>query len=364
MSKKYILYGIRAFIVLGFLFVIALFLYAPRIYNYFLYRDSVLTIYISRQTVPEETFLEFEKKTGVRVRIAYFDSNEELLAKLKINRGVGYDLIVSSDYMVELLRKDGLLQRLDHTKLSRFKKLDQRLMNKFFDPGNQYTVPLSWIPYGIAYNRSIINLDGKSVSWDIIFKPEVLKKLGNYKVSMLNDAREVIFLGAIYLFGSVDNLTPERLKEVQKLLVNQRPIVESYTETGAKYLLFANIVPLAVLPAARLKEMGDLKNFGFVIPKEGSLIDVLNIGISVSCKQPDVAHKLIDFLTSKAVSAYNFEVFDCNPSNTEAFSLIDRSYFLNKAFFPDKEMFERLHILHNQIRPGLLEKVWFSVKSV
>lgn len=363
MNEKYFSYFIKTLILFFFTAIIVFFLYAPRLYEYFFECNNVLNIYISRETVPEDTFLEFEKRTGIRVRVAYFDTNEELLAKLKINRGVGYDLIVPSDYMIELLIREGLLQPIDRSKITNFRYLDGRLLDKFFDPGNKYTVPLSWIPYGIVYNRNIINLDRKSVGWDIIFKPEALAKWGDYKTTMVNDAREAVFLGALYLFQDVDNLTPERLAQVEKVLIAQRPIVESYTETGAKYLLFSNIIPLAVLPAARLKEMGDLKNFGFVIPKEGSIIDILNIGISVSSKKVDEAHQLMDFLISKAVSAYNFEVLDCNPSNTQAFSLIDKAYFQNKAFFPDNETFSRLHILHNEIPPALLEKIWFSVKS-
>jgi len=302
----------RGVIVLFFMWIIGLFLYAPYIYDYFFYRNDVLTIYLSRETIADETFQEFEEKTGIRVRIAYFGTNEELFAKLKINRGVGYDLIVPSDYMVELLVKEGLFQPIDHSKIATYKQLDSRLLNKYFDPGNRYTVPISWIPYGIAYNRNIINLDDRTVSWDIIFKKDALKKLGDYKISMLNDAREVIFLGAIYLFGKTRNLTRQQLDKIADLLIKQREIVECYTETGAKYLLFSNVIPIAVLPAARLKEIGDFDRFGFIIPKEGSIIDTINIGISVSSKKAGLAHKLIEFLTSKAVSAYTFEVLSCN----------------------------------------------------
>lgn len=358
----------KSIIVLFFLSVFAIFLYFPRIYNFFVQEKGELVIYITRETIDLKIFEEFEEKTGIRVRPAYFDTNEEMFAKFKINRGKGYDIVVPSDYMVESLVSEGLLQPIDRSKITNFSKLDRRLLNKFFDPENRYTLPLNWIPYGIGFDKNVFVLDN-DMSWDIAFKKDseeakkIAEKIGDYKISMLNDSREAVFLASIYLFGSVENITQEKLEQIKDTLIEQKKMVEAYTETGAKYLLVSGVAPFVVLPSARMKELDDPENYGFIIPREGSLVDIMNLGIPVSSKKSNEAHLLIDFLLSKKVGAYNFEMQDCNPSNVESYELIDKSYSKNKAFFPDDKVFDQLHPINNNISPQLLEKVWFLVKS-
>jgi spermidine/putrescine transport system substrate-binding protein len=362
MNKKLV---VRGTILLFFTGIIIFFLYLPRAYDLFVSSGNVLVLHTPRALLAEEVFEEFERKTGIHVRVTYFDTNEEMLAKFKINRGVGCDIVVPSDYMVELMIRENLLQPLDYEQINTFSEIDKRLMGKFFDPENKYTLPLSWLPFGIAFNKEIFSLD-ENVGWDIVFDPEVLQKFGDHKVAMTNDAREAVFLASIYLFGNVDNFTEKKLRRIKDALVKQKPIVEAYSEVGAKYLLLSDIVPLAVLPAARVKEMGRPKKFGFVIPREGSIIDILNLGILATSKKADMAHKLIDFLLSKEIGAYNFEILDCNPSNRESYKLINKLYSQDRAFFPDDKTFKRLHTLyslHNKVMASLLEKVWFLVKS-
>jgi len=352
----------KSLIIIFYAIVFAVVLYSPRIYNFFFDTKEVITVYTYREAFSVEKFEEFGEKMGVKVKVTYFNTGEEMFAKFKINKGRGYDVVVPSDYMVEHLIKAGLLQPLDLSKLSNFRHIDKRLLNKFYDPDNKYTVPVFWIPYGIGFDRKFFDLDN-NVSWDIIFKKEVLKKYGDYKVSMTNDAREAVYLGAIYLFGTIDNLTEAQFDKIRDLLIAQKQIVESYGDASAKYLLLSGIVPIAAIPACRMKEIDDFENYGFVIPKEGSLVDIMSIGIPVTSKKADLAHKLIDFLLSKEVGAYNFNEVACNPVNVEAYELVDQKYAKNRAFFPDDEMFKRLFILNSQIRPSLLEKIWFLLKS-
>lgn len=356
-------FWIKGLIVFVYVSIIAALLYAPSIYDFFVKRKKDIVLYTPRESFRVEKFDEFEKKTGIHVRVTYFNTNEELFAKFKIDKGRGCDVVVPSDYMVEHLVKAGLLQKIDRSKLKSFSHLDPRLLKKYYDPENEYSLPVFWIPYGIGFDKKLFPDFHDDVSWDVIFRPEVLKQYGNFKVTMLNDARESIFLAAVYLFGKVDGLTPEQLEQVKDVLVKQKSIVEAYGESGAKYLLLSGIVPLVVLPSARMKELSDLYKFGFVIPREGSVVDIMNVGIPVTSTKSDMAHELIDFLLSDEVGAYNFNELSCNPANRESYKMIQKEYSDNKAFFPDDEMFKRLFLINNQVSSSLLEKIWFLVKS-
>lgn len=343
--------------------LIVAFLYLPqKLASFVSSTRRSITLYTPREVFSAEKIKEFERLTGIRVKITYFNTNEEMFAKFKINRGAGYDIVVPSDYMVELLVKEKLLLPLDHSKISNFPHLDRRLMNKFYDRENKFSLPVCWIPYGIGFNRAFFDFDNNT-SWDVVFDKEVLKKYGDHKISMLDDTKEAVLIAAIYLFGRVENLTSNELEKVKDLLMKQKSMVEAYSEAGAKYLLMSNIVPLAVIPAGRIKEMEDLEHYGFVIPKEGSLVDIMNVAIPATSKKSELAHEFIDFLVSAETSACAFNEISCNPSNTKAYSLVDPKYGENKAFFPDDETFERLFIINNQIDPQVLEKLWFLIKS-
>lgn len=129
-------------IILFFLCVMLLGLYLPLVFHSSA-DDKSITVYMFTEYVSPDSIKDFEKSTGIKVYVQYFDSNEELYAKFKINRGDGYDLVTPSDYMVEMLRKDGLLQKIDLNKIPNFAQLDNRLLNLNFDPQNQFSIPLT-----------------------------------------------------------------------------------------------------------------------------------------------------------------------------------------------------------------------------
>lgn len=342
--------------------LLAFFLYFTYLYDFFSKDERCLNVYTFMDVVSEEFFEEFEKKNNVKVNLNYFCTNEELLAKFKVNRGKDYDLVIPSDYAIELLYKGGLLQSLDLSKISNFSELDPHLLNHPFDPENKYSIPLCWYTYGIGFNKKIEDIFSEIVSWGVVF--DKLKEM-DYNISMLDDAREAIFLASIYLFQQVEGLTKDQFEAVKDTLIKQKKFVECYTESGALYLLLSNIVSLAVLPSCRMKDVIDIDGdqYGFLIPKEGTIVDLENLAIPATCEKPELAHKLIDFLISKKIEILNFNAHGCNPSNKLAYDEIDQRFTKDKAFFPDDKAFAKLYFIHNKIPAAKIEKLWFSVKA-
>ena len=199
-------------------------------------------MYAFTEFISSEAIKEFEKETGIKVRVQYFEFNEELYAKFKINHGEGYDLITPSDFMIETMRKDGMLQEIDHSKLSNFKELNTHLLNRYFDPGNRYSIPLCWIVYGIVYNRKIVGKNFGQIGLSMLFKDPWDLVITNvvtehFRVCMIQDPRDMVCFAAIYLYGRYKKLTESELSEIQKLLIKQKNWVESYTDVGTPYLL-------------------------------------------------------------------------------------------------------------------------------
>ncbi|SUG66597.1 spermidine/putrescine-binding periplasmic protein [Salmonella enterica subsp. enterica] len=73
-----------------------------------------------------------------------YESNETMYAKLKTYKDGAYDLVVPSTYYVDKMRKEGMIQKIDKSKLTNFHNLDPEMLNKPFDPNNDYSVPYIW----------------------------------------------------------------------------------------------------------------------------------------------------------------------------------------------------------------------------
>lgn len=100
---------LKGIVVLVYMLLIAIVLYFPGPLSFFS-SDKTINVYTFTEILSPDVIKEFEKREGVTVRVKYFETNEELLAKFRVNEGEGYDLVATiSDYMVEILRKEGLL---------------------------------------------------------------------------------------------------------------------------------------------------------------------------------------------------------------------------------------------------------------
>lgn len=358
--------GRRSFIVLLYIFLLGLFLYLPLVTDYFLPPTS-LYVYGFTDMFHPESIAAFERTHKVQVVLRYFESNEELFAKFQINRGAGYDVIVSSDYMVEHLRKAGLLRELDKASLASFHQLDPRLLNKSYDPGNTYTVPFSWIPYGIIFHKDVFKEQPHEIGLYLLLEDPSLCNQGikyPYRICMTDDAREALFLSSLYLYGDIASWDKARLNEEQALLIKQKKWVESYVNQDLAYPLLSGVIKAAFAPLFAVdKVLKTSADFTFMIPKEGSLYAIENLGIPKLSKQAELAHKFIDFMISKQEAGRMSNYYGMNPSNREAYSLLRAEVIQNKHMFPDDEIFARLYLTPNEIPTKACEEVWLAVKS-
>lgn len=111
--------------------------------------DEELYFYNWSEYIPNEVLEQFTKETGIKVIYSTYESNETMYAKLKTH-GSGYDLVVPSTYYVSKMRDEGMLQKIDHSKLSHYKDLDPNFLHKSFDPKNDYSIPYIWGATGIG----------------------------------------------------------------------------------------------------------------------------------------------------------------------------------------------------------------------
>src|SRR3990167_2178407 len=102
--------------------------------------EKVVNLYIWNDYIPDSVIAEFQQETGIKVNYCTYDSNETLYAKLKSNSHAGYDVIVPSTYYIDRMRREHMLMPLNKTKLTNFKNLNPALLNKQYDPHNNFSV--------------------------------------------------------------------------------------------------------------------------------------------------------------------------------------------------------------------------------
>ena len=107
---------------------------------------KTLYFYNWTEYVPPGLLEQFTKETGIKVIYSTYESNESMYTKLKTYKDGAYDLVVPSTYFIAKMSKEGMLQKIDKSKLSHFKDLDPTLLNKPFDPNNDYSIAPSGAP--------------------------------------------------------------------------------------------------------------------------------------------------------------------------------------------------------------------------
>jgi spermidine/putrescine transport system substrate-binding protein len=368
-SKKTFMSRLMSKIIIACTYVLlfGFFLYLPWIID--LFRPSkTINVCTFAETFCQEAIERFESQTGIHVNLTYVEIDEQLFAKFRMNEGEGYDVVNISDYMVKTLEDNGWLHKLDHTKLDSMQLLDNHLMNRAFDPGNAYSLPHKWYVYGLAYNKKFFNKKPEEMSLGTIFQnPHTLATCADvprpYRVCMLDDGRDAVFMAAIYLFGRVNDLGPREFAQIENLLIDQKQWVEAYTVHSAQYFLFAEVVPIALMSSNYMRKIFEANdNFDFAIPIEGSMLVVENLAIPRKSVKVDLAHQFINFILSDEIALLNSKTLGYSSSNVRANQNTHTAYLANQNLFPQEATYSRLFIpLLPSSSRRTVEDLWLAV---
>lgn len=342
------------FIVTCWIGAIFLFLYTPLFIDMVRKRE-VINILAWPQVLDAQYLKDFEKKTGIKVNVSYFEYNEELLAKIKLVDQHDYDLIMPSDYAVKPLIEEGLLKKIDRTKLNFWHQLYPTLLGHYFDPYNDYTIPFYWTTIGLGIDRDYFN-DLPTTSWSLIFDEQYAPK----HIAVFDSSRELPLAAAQYLFGSIDGINEEKFLAIKELLIKQKSWVELYTDFRSEYILASKTCPVAMVFGSDLvKVMRKFDNIEFFIPQEGGFILIDSFAIPVVSKKDEVIYQFLNYLYDQKVLEKYVKKFDFFPPTKTV--VMDGKF--KKMSVPTKEMFNRLHFFKSVIPEAKLTDLWVTVKS-
>jgi len=318
-------------------------------------QDRVLNLFIWSNYIAPETLAKFEARHGVRVNVDLYDSNEALLAKLQAGNA-GYDVVCPSDYSVEVLLAQGLLQRLDHSALPHLANLDPEFLDRPYDPGNAHSVPYFWGTSGIAYSRRRVAEppDSWGALWDPRYRGRIL---------MLDDAREVLGAALKWRGNSQNSKDPRLLAAARDDLLRQKPLVRAYNSTNFEDILLSGDVWLAQAWNGQIaRAMAQDPDIAYVLPREGSTLFIDNLAIPRDARHPALA--FIDFALEAEVAAEICRTMLYSSPNRAAWPLLPPDVRTNPAIFPSPEAVRRLELIQDLGHATLLyDRLWTEVKS-
>jgi spermidine/putrescine transport system substrate-binding protein len=319
-----------------------------------------LHVYNWSEYIDPEIYADFEEEFGVKVIEDTFSSNEDLLAKLQAG-ATGYDVIVPSDYMVDIMRELELVAELNYDNIPNFTNVSDTFKDPPYDPGNKYSVPYQWGTTGIGYDAEVF--DDAPGSWGYLFDPEMAAAYAG-RISMLNDSRETIGAALKYLGYSVNSTDEQELEEAKQLLIQQKDWVGSYDSEGFEDLLAAGETVLGhgwsgdFFAAAE-----EAENVWYIIPDEGGVIWTDNLAIPKTAPSQYTAEVFINYLLRPDVGAKITNYTWYGSPNKASDEFIDAEILEEPAIYPPPEVMAKLEFLRDVGEAtALYDRIWTEIK--
>jgi spermidine/putrescine transport system substrate-binding protein len=285
--------------------------------------------YIAPETVPD-----FEKEFGVRARYGLYESNEEMLAKVMTGNS-GWDIVFPTHSRIQPMIRNGLLARLDHSRLRNLDNLDPQFRHPFWDPDLNFCVPYMWNGTGIVYNTSV----AAPVSWADLWRSDV-----QGRVTMLDDAEDVIGACLLKMGFSFDSTDAAQLAVARAQAVAQKKSLRAYINAEVRDQLVSGDVLMAQLwsttaeSAIRGAEPGKL---AFVYPREGFPVYCDNAAILRESRHADAAHEFLNYILLPKVNARIAIAAETATASSAARALLPPEIRGSRTLYPDAETMKR-----------------------
>ena len=256
------------------------------------YAEGSLSIYHWFEYIPQELLDKFSKEYDVNVTMDTYDSNESMLAALKAGKMGSYDVAVPGDYMVEIMRSEGLLDSFESSELSNFANIEEQWLDVGFDPGRKHSIPYQWGSTSFMVNRDVYQEDIRTT--DIIFNPP--ESLAG-KINVLDSQGEVLALASIHLGIPQCSQDREQLKSLNALLMAAKPNWASFNSDGAKDVLVSGDAAVGMIwNGFGAKARAEGANVEYSYPKQGYIVWMDNVVLLKDAPNRANALKFMDFL--------------------------------------------------------------------
>lgn len=325
------------------------------------FEGQTLHIYNWGEYTGENIIGDFEEETGATVVMENFDSNEQMY--IKVANGESYDLLVPSDYMIQRLIEEDLLQKLDKSKLTCMDKLADAVKGLPYDPNNDYSVPYFWGTVGIVYDKNKVDIEDLKREGYNIFLDE------KYKGDVyLYDSERDSFMMALKALGySMNTENEQELKEAYEWLVQcvETMDTEIVTDEIIDNMAQGRKALGLIYSGDASYVMAENEDMGYFMPETGTNLWSDAMVIPKNAKNPDLAHAFINYASDYDGAYDNSSYVGYTSANQEVMDTLSGEggdYEGINAYIPRTDNENDEVFVYNEDTKKIISDLWSRVK--
>lgn len=317
-------------------------------------QERIVNVYNWSDYIDESILEEFTKETGIKVVYDVFDSNEILETKL-LAGGTGYDVVVPTGTFLARQIQAGVFQKLDKSKLPNLSNMWDMIAERTqkYDPENAYSINYMWGTTGIGYNVKKVQ-DALGIeridSWDVVFKPEIISKLAECGVHMLDAPAEMVPAALKYLGLEPTSTDADDLAKAEELLLSIRPSIRKFHSSEYINALANGDICMAIgwsgdifQARDRAAEADQGVAVDYAIPKQGAQMWFDQMAIPADAKNGEEAHEFLNYIMRPDVVAKASNYVYYANGNKASQELLEEDVIGDPAVYPDAETLANLY---------------------
>ena len=302
---------------------------------------QTIIVYNWGDYIDPELIAQFEQETGYKVIYETFDSNEAMLTKIK-QGGTNYDIAIPSEYTINKMVKENLLEKLDYSKIKGMEHIDPRFLHKSFDPENTYSIPYFWGTLGIVYNTKVYP-EGTISEWRDLWNEDLKDS-----ILFIDGAREMMGIALQTQGYSLNEKDEAIVKEAGKFLKTLMPNAKAIIADEMKTYMIQGEANVAVTFSGEASKMlSQNEDLAYVVPSEGTNLWFDNIVIPKTVGNKEGAYAFINFMLRPEIAAKNAQYVGYATPNKDALALLPEDITSDESFYPSEEAMEKMEVYEN-----------------
>ncbi len=318
-----------------------------------------LVIFSWADYVDPELLTEFTEKTGYQINYNYFNSEEEMLSKLEAVDGGDYDIIIASDYIINIARQQGLLKEINKEKVPNYKHLNEKYLNQYYDPDGKYTIPYVAGTPLIVYDPAKVTCEitGFNSLWDPSLENQLV---------VMDHMRNVIGFTMISMGYGLNETDPAIIEAAGEKLVKLRPNIRAFDGDTPHEKLISGECTIGYIFTSQVSAvLSERPDFKVVYPEEGMGFGIDSLFMPKNAPHEDAALAFMDFMCDPEISA-RASVFtqyiNCNKSATQ---YLPEEFLNNQAVNIPAEVLGEIQFMEDIPVEATeqMDKIWNTFKQ-
>lgn len=308
--------------------------------------------------VPPEVIKDFETETGIKVNYKEFTTNEEMLMLFQ-NQTNQYDLIVCSDYIIEIMIQEGnLLRELDRSKLPNYSNISPAFQSQYYDPENKYTIPYATGCALLIYDPAQVGFEVKGYKdlWNPSLKDSVV---------LLDGARDIIGMTLQMQGESINETDPAKLDTARQKLLELKPNIISFDADQPHNAIINGDAKIGLMFGSQATAaMEEVDGLVCVYPEEGLSIYIDNFVMSAQSPNTENAYRFLNYMLDGKVSAKASSIINYANTNTAAQEFLPQEFLDNETVNIPEHLLGKTEMYQGVGEADLIyDEIWTEVKA-